>query len=171
MIRIKKIENHMYTKKNVGLLLRITPKEDFSAPPSRVYRKFISAADVINLHLAILDENPSDGVWLSHSQARLNEDIERLIVFTWKDGQYFVVELFFDDYIQQPEPFIPATISNGTGLTPDQWRDVPEKCWVHITGYKELDLSDVCSIIMLRSGDTMDKQITKNGFRAAEFKI
>ena len=171
MIKLNFDESYQFRKKSVGLLLRITQKENFEVSQNRTYRKFFSPADVMNLHVSMLDENPSDGVWFSHSQARLNEDIGRLIVFSWKAGQYFVVELFFDRYVQEPEPFVPVIIANGTGRTPNQWRDIPEKCWVHVTGYKVLKLSDIASIRMLRSGDTMDEQIKKNGFRSAEFEI
>lgn len=172
MIRMKVAESHGGEKarERVGLLLRITPKEDLSAPPTRIYRRLFSAVDVLNLHLDILNENPGDGVWFSHSQVRLNEEIDRLIVFNWKAGRYFAVELFFDRYAQEMDPFIPTTVSNGTGRTPEPWRNIPEKCWVHVTGYKDLLLSDIASIRMLRSGDTMDIQIKKNGFRSAEFE-
>lgn len=155
----------------VGLLLRITPKEDTNIAPERVYRKLISPIEIVNRHLDLLDQFPNDGVWFSHSQARLKEDIKRLIVFTWKNGSYFIAELFFDIYCQESEPFIPVSVSDGTGHTPSEWKDIPEKCWVHITGYKTLSLKDAQQIKMLRSGTTLDQQIKKSGFRAAEFVL
>lgn len=150
----------------VGLLLRLTSKEDpFANRPVR--RKMISPVDILNKHLVFLDDGRK--VWFSHSQIRPRKEIRRLIVFSNKNGEFFVYELFFDDYIQYNTPQIPPAVKKCPGSTPPEWAAVPELVWVHLTGYQELTLKDAAQIHMCTSGDTLDKQIERKRFTSAEF--
>lgn len=152
----------------VGLLLRMTSKEDpFANRPVR--RKMISPVDILNKHLVFLDNGRK--VWFSHSQPRPKKEIERLIVFSNKNGEFFICEVFFDEYIQFNTPQIPPAVKKCPGSTPPEWEDVPELVWVHLTGYKELTLKDAAQIHMITSGDTLDKQIERKRFTSAEFSL
>ena len=141
-----------------GLFLRMTA--------DTVNEKKIEPIDIANAYLDFLDhEKP---VWFSHSQFRTNE-IVRFVIFTWRRGSWFAAELFFDEYLQSREPFIPAGVSPAN--TPAQWATTPERCWVHLTGYRDLTLDDLSGFISTRTNTTLNEKIRERGFRAAEFYV
>ena len=144
--------------KKRGLFLRLTKK--------KVGEEWVTPLDIVNAHLKFVDEGKP--VWFSHSQLRSSK-IERLIVFTWKGGEWFAAELFFDQYLTEKTPFIPALVS--VENTPEIWAGVAEKCWVHVTGYEELSMTDLHQIVSTKSGTPLDKKIQERGFRASEFNL
>ncbi|MFR3808796.1 MAG: hypothetical protein ACLTX3_07570 [Lachnospiraceae bacterium] len=92
-IRSKKLET-------CGLLLRLTPKVVDGQKNSRSRRpKFASG---------FFGQRASCMVFFSQYHAR---DIERLITFTWRRGEWFAVELFFDCLTCERIPFIPSGVS------------------------------------------------------------
>lgn len=146
------------TIKKRGLFLRLTKK--------KIGDEIFTPLDIINAHLKFVDDGHP--VWFSHSQLRSSE-IERLIVFTWKGGEWFAAELFFDQYITKKTPFIPAHVS--VENTPEIWAGVAEKCWVHVTGYEELNMTDLHQIVSSKSRTPLDRKIQERGFRASEFNL
>ncbi len=141
-----------------GLLLRMTPK--------LVEGKEVPAIDVLNLHLDFLDRGKP--VWFSFSQFRLR-GIRRLIVFTWRRSEWFAVELFFDDFYSNRVPFIPEGLSAEN--SPVEWVDVPEKCWAHLTGYRELDMEDLEKLTSTLKQEPLSEKIKQRAFRSAEFDL
>lgn len=150
-IRSKKLET-------CGLLLRLTPKV--------VDGQKIPAVDVLNLHLDFLDKGHP--VWFSFSQYHAR-DIERLITFTWRRGEWFAVELFFDCLTCERIPFIPSGVS--TENTPAEWVDIPEKCWAHLVGYRELTMEDLKKLTSTLKKEPLDKKIRQRAFRSVEFDL
>lgn len=141
-----------------GLLLRMTPK--------LVEGKEVPAIDVLNLHIDFLDQGKP--VWFSFSQFHLGE-IKRLIVFTWRRSEWFAVELFFDDFYSDRVPFIPEGVSAKN--SPSEWVNIPEKCWAHLTGYRELDMEDLKKMTSTLKKEPLSEKIKQRAFRSVEFDL
>lgn len=146
------------TTKECGLLLRMTPK--------LVEGKEVPAIDVLNSHLDFLDRGKP--VWFSFSQFRLSR-MKRLVVFTWRRKEWFAVELFFDSFYSDRIPFIPDGVSAKN--SPVEWVDVPEKCWAHLTGYRELDMEDLEKLTSTLKKEPLSEKIKQRAFRSAEFDL
>lgn len=144
--------------KKCGLLLRMTPK--------LVEGKEVPVVDVLNSHLDFLDEGKP--VWFSFSQFHVSR-IERLIVFTWRRKEWFAVELFFDSFYSDRIPFIPKGVS--VENSPAEWANVPEKCWAHLIGYRELDMEDLKKLTSTLTREPLSEKIKQRAFRSVEFDL
>lgn len=129
---------------------------------SRVFLNY----GLLNLHIDFLDQGKP--VWFSFSQFHLGE-IKRLIVFTWRRSEWFAVELFFDDFYSDRVPFIPDGLSAEN--SPVEWVDVPEKCWAHLTGYRELDMEDLKKLTSTLTKEPLSEKIKQRAFRSVEFGL